>query len=957
MAWEVLKESQSNSDLLSGNLAIHAALVETPDGPAIFYFDGVFGVEGARLFNVADRAVSPPPDQDGMPMPGFHVMCSGHALLADGRLLIGGGVVDQDITHAGPTHNSGERRCYIYHPLSNTWEQVKEFNFQPDSEDDPRGGGRWYPTLLTLASGEVFAVSGHPFIGDIINGVPDLSGADDYVFPGDLTQRHNNNTPERYSPATDEWTLLTAESTSSSNQDIDEYARVHLAPSGRVFFSTRAKGNKRFYNPYSGTYSGDDVPPGDGAYQGGSETTSVLLPILMSDLNNMWVLACGAASPQRINIATESTQWVSAGSREQWSDPGAGGPATSPVRNHANSVILPTGDIVVTGGVGDANATFPQGTSTLRPEVYTPPINWNTGKYSNGSGTWDTLNEASSVVRGYHGVALLMPDGAIFTCGSTDRAGGDTIPEVDENGNDYFASKNEFRIEIFRPWYFDAAHHNDRPTVSNVPKTIGYGHTFRFNTQADSIQRVVLLRCGSTTHALDTDQRMISVDFSKINATTIEITVPYMPEHMPPGRYMLWVVDTAGRPSKWAPLIRISKQKPIFSVDFDKFARSEVDALGTPATFTDALYLVYDGFLPGEVTTPSRSIVWKDTNMPVPDIKTTLGATKYEGGFSNKDVAQRIVFPVNVVFEDDTAFNSIPDDPGFREITVKATMGPFTSEVPLTLTKKLNPRISDGDPHWLSVDLRAFSTRSGAQPFTADLANPSNIAGAYSYIKQLLLDFDAWNVDHPAEPHPFDSLPTVQETSQLPVYPEVEGDALFNFAVARVRFRAPEDVDAQNVRLFFRLWTTGWTAMEYYTDKQFGSYPRDGNGAAASPRLGLFGGEVNTIPCFAEPRKSKMSDQQDSANIKTLKGIGQDEVHGYYGCLVDSNQDVPLFPLNPDPQRGGAVHRRLEDHSGNHARLASMPGRGDSLLARRRDCPFLDPRVERQSRPAQSPVR
>ena len=124
MSWEVLQSSVSNDDLSSGNLAIHAALVETPDGPAIFYFDGVFGVQGARLFDTSNRTVHPPPEEDGMETPGYHIMCSGHALLADGRLLVGGGVVDQNIEHAGPVHDSGERRCYTYHPLVNKWEQA-----------------------------------------------------------------------------------------------------------------------------------------------------------------------------------------------------------------------------------------------------------------------------------------------------------------------------------------------------------------------------------------------------------------------------------------------------------------------------------------------------------------------------------------------------------------------------------------------------------------------------------------------------------------------------------------------------------------------------------------------------------------------------------------------------------------------------------------------------------------
>jgi hypothetical protein len=920
MGWEVLQQT-------SGDVAIHAALVETANGPCIFYFDGVFDGPGWRLFHVEDRTVDPAPDQAGFATPGHHVMCSGHAFLADGRLVIGGGVVNQNVPHGdvpeAAGHDSGERRCYAYHPLVAKWEQIGDLNFQPDSAANPRGGGRWYPTLLTVATGEVLAVAGHPFAGTHIgkdaqgNNIFDLAGADDYTFPGDPSQRHNNNTPERYSPATNKWVQLTAESTSHNNHAPDEYPRVHLAPSGDVFFSTRAKDDKRFYDPYTGTYSSHVVPAGNGEYHGGSETTSVLLPILMSDLDNVWVLTCGHVKAQKINIAAPSPQWVDTTAREQWVDPGAGGnTGTSPIRNHLNSVILPSGEIFITGGVGAENDLFPQGTSTLVPEIYMPPIDWSTGKYiddpnnPNHPEKWIALNDVSSVVRGYHSVALLMPDGAVFTAGSTDAAGGDNIKEqvdTDDEGNPVmgYAVKNEFRIEIFQPWYFDPPHQNLRPTVSNVPKSIGYGYTFDFNTpNPDAIQRVVLMRCGSVTHALDTDQRMISVDFKKTGNTTLEVQLPYMPEYMPPGRYMLWVVDAQNRPSKWAPLIRICKQKPLFSVDFDKFSHAEVKALGASATFSNAVYLVYDGFLPDEVTTTSRSIKWKDNGQPVTGIETNVGPTKYEGGAGNKDIAQRIVIPVHITFTDESAFGAIPEDPGFRDIVLTALMGDYVTEVTLSLTKKLNPRMKDGDPHWLSDDLRAFSTRSGASPFTAGISNPSDLAGAYQYIKQVVSEYDTWTQNHPGEPHPFDALPLTQE-NKLPIYPEDGNDKIFNFAVARVRYRAPELQKASDVRVFFRLWTTGWTAMEYSTSSEWGSYPRKGDGAAAVPLLGMYGGEVNTIPCFAEPRKPNLSDHHDDTNLKDMIGLGEPEVHTFYGCLLDFNQNDALFPLDPAPGATG----------------------------------------------------
>ncbi|MCA1675384.1 MAG: hypothetical protein LC799_25430, partial [Actinobacteria bacterium] len=86
-------------------------------------------------------------------------------------------------------------------PRAQSWAPVADLNFQPGS--DAQGGGRWYPTLVTLENGEVFAVGGHP-------------AADDF-YPASGTQRHNNNTPERYSPGSDAWALMTSDITAPND--------------------------------------------------------------------------------------------------------------------------------------------------------------------------------------------------------------------------------------------------------------------------------------------------------------------------------------------------------------------------------------------------------------------------------------------------------------------------------------------------------------------------------------------------------------------------------------------------------------------------------------------------------------------------------------------------------------------------------------------------------------------
>ena len=175
-------------------LAIHAALVPTVNGDGeIIYFGGdqhfrdfnqTNNIDAARRYNCRTGQI------DTVHAPTSDVFCSGHALLADGRLLIGGGTEDFPADAGGPHHNlhfTGHRRSWIYSPWLASFAEIASMRPEPGMESADTGGGRWYPTLVTLATGEVLAIKGHPKGNDT---------------------RHNNNTPERYRPVTNSWVLL-----------------------------------------------------------------------------------------------------------------------------------------------------------------------------------------------------------------------------------------------------------------------------------------------------------------------------------------------------------------------------------------------------------------------------------------------------------------------------------------------------------------------------------------------------------------------------------------------------------------------------------------------------------------------------------------------------------------------------------------------------------------------------
>jgi hypothetical protein len=78
--------------------------------------------------------------------PPFDLFCSGHALLADGRLFVAGGHV---------ADNVGLADAAIYDPFADAWTDL------PDM-----AAGRWYPTVTPLADGDVLVVSGDITLGN-----------------------------------------------------------------------------------------------------------------------------------------------------------------------------------------------------------------------------------------------------------------------------------------------------------------------------------------------------------------------------------------------------------------------------------------------------------------------------------------------------------------------------------------------------------------------------------------------------------------------------------------------------------------------------------------------------------------------------------------------------------------------------------------------------------------------
>ncbi len=406
--------------------------------------------------------------------PTHNMFCAHLAMMEDGRVFVNGG-----------RNQTNSPWTSIFDFRNNEWVQI---------ENMP-SGGRWYPTTIALANGDMFTAIGtasqprYPEVWNVDTGWEIKNGVD-----------FNDM-------------VLTDYFSSGSHGESRWWPLLHVAPNGQIFHS----------GPTPKMHYID--PTGNGSYsQSGPEFTD-------------WYHKHGTSIMYAEGKILNAGGWIAgnniASSNQAFTvDLNGTAPVVSLTgsMNHArkfhNGIMLPNGEVLVVGG-NTSGRKFSDDGAILSTEI------WN-----EQTGTW-RLGASMVTPRNYHSVALLMTDGRVLAAGSGYCSG---------NANCNGSSHRDG--EVYSPSYlFDATGSPAvRPSIDAAPPRISSGEAFAVEGTPD-LARFTMIKMSSTTHGMNTDVRFIEIGFTQDAPGQYTLQAHANPNVLTAGYWMLFGLDAQGVPS------------------------------------------------------------------------------------------------------------------------------------------------------------------------------------------------------------------------------------------------------------------------------------------------------------------------------------------------------------------------------------------------------------------------
>jgi Domain of unknown function (DUF1929) len=463
---------------------------------------------------------------------GHDMFCAGLAMATDGRVIgVGGGTEDS------------LQKVSFFNFRNSSWEKG------PDIARD-----RWYPTAVALSDGRTFTT-----LGDDSRDTSEILSANhsSWQLMGSdgsfSTLKPNQSNIEIGNFATQEgWEF----------NEVDEwYPYLHVAPDGSLFQSGPIPRFNKI-NTTSGAITplSTSVPNAQMRTWGNS---------VMFDEGK--ILVTGGSVVRGFD-ATKTGMVI---------DLSGGNVSAKAIpdmrfkRSFQNSVVLPTGEVLIIGGnttgkqMVDGSNGLPGANAAYAPypEAGESPSNakkrWDSDKptetvytpelYSPGKNTWRDMNDMDTP-RNYHSVALLLEDGRVLA------AGGGLCNCVNNHPDG----------QIYEPSYLfnPDGSKATRPgiaslSVSNVEgyPRLGYGQQFTVTTSDNSpISKFTMVKLSAVTHGINTDLRYVEYSeskdedknvnqFEKLSANSYRLTTTSNPDVLTPGYYFLFAINDKGVPS------------------------------------------------------------------------------------------------------------------------------------------------------------------------------------------------------------------------------------------------------------------------------------------------------------------------------------------------------------------------------------------------------------------------
>lgn len=361
---------------------------------------------------------------------------------------------------------------------------------------------RWYPTVTRLPDARML-----------------VTGGQEVITNSDIG--YANRTVETLDPATGARTLFSDRDRTPESIQARDYTHAFVLPyegAGPDLLLLGEAGVPVYgKSTAAGSWVEKPLPrPGNGGGTVNWGASSAMLPIRVQ--NQQWGYTNGSVVVASGDMDTpfehRADVYDVTGS---WRNPLE---LTVP-RHHPSTVLLPDSRVLVVNGhdmMGDPRVQQAQ---------YIDPANAFSVAWGQGS---------SGVVRGYHSVAALLPDGRVLVAGGRD---------VNTK-----TSLEKPTYQIYTPDYVTKA----RPGIMDAPATINYGTTFNVISVGPRAAEVQLIGLASMTHSFDAGQRAIQLPIgttvtNQQGGALSVVGAPSDSHVAPPGYYLMYVLDANRVPS------------------------------------------------------------------------------------------------------------------------------------------------------------------------------------------------------------------------------------------------------------------------------------------------------------------------------------------------------------------------------------------------------------------------